>query len=216
MGKLRVGWVSVVTTAIAVVYAAVIALPIQAQEAQEDLSVYQVASHYVTLSSGATGATAGATQQGNRVWNVFLNNRSQVSVTNASVTVKSGLDAALFTWGSLDPLSGFPQTKTMSSLAPGQQWEPSTVSSEIPVSFTPGYDSTRTVSPATIPVGGGQQTVTITFRPVDPRFTPGPDVYANVVLDSEIPGVTVVSTTNPANFDQGEFLNSLDNPSGLY
>lgn len=215
-GRLRALCLGLVTGAIALLYAVAIAAPGYAQEAPSDLSIYQIVSHYVTLPMGATSAPAGTPQQGNRNWNVFLNNDSQTAVTNASVTVNSGYDASLFRWGSFDSLASFPQTKTMATLQPGQQWEPSTISSDIPVNFTLGYDSTRTLSPATIPAGGGQQTVTVTFRPVDPRFTPGPHVCTNIVLESEIPGVTVASATNPANLDQGELLNTIDDSFGLY
>jgi hypothetical protein len=72
------------------------------------------------------------------------------------------------------------------------------------VEFTAGFDSTRTVDTATIPVGGGQQTLTATATPVDPRYASG-GVF-HIMVDSFLTGVTVTSAADPANLDQGEDL----------
>jgi hypothetical protein len=178
-----------------------------------DLNALEVVADQVFLPPTTTSAQAGTTQSGTRNWNFFLGDNSLTSVTNPTITIDSGLSPSLF-----PGVSSFPVTESQASLAPGQQFQ-GNLNSNIPVSFTPGYDSTRTVSPLTVPAGGTQQTVVITITPVDARYALPPDGFVgfNIILGSEVPGVSLVSTTNPNNLDQGEELQIITPPAfGLF
>jgi hypothetical protein len=188
-----------------------------AQGPNSDLTALEVAASDVSLPPAATSAQAGTVQSGIRNWDFFLGNNSQTSVTNPTITIDGGYSPSLF-----PGISSFPVTGSQASLAPGQQFftpPGGALNSNIPVSFTAGYDSTRTVSPLMVPVGGSQQTVVITMSPVDTRYAPGPGVIFNINLSSDVPGVSLVSTTNPDNLDQGEILQTFSGaafPFGLF
>ncbi len=209
----------VVLLAIALTASAGIPLAIQGpasaqQPVNTDLTALEVAADQVFLPPATTSVQAGTTQNGTSNWNFFLGNNSQTSVTSPTVTINSGLSPSLF-----PGVSSFPVTESQAGgLAPGQQF-PGNLNSNIPVSFTPGYGSSRTVSPSTIPAGGTQQTVVITITPADARYTSPPDGFAgfNIILGSDVPGVSLVSTTDPNNLDQGEILQIITPPaSGLF
>ncbi len=180
-----------------------------AQQGVIDLNALEGPFDTVFLSPTATSAQAATMQHGNRSWGIFLSNNSQTSVTNAAITVQSGYDPSLF-----PGVAAFPVTYTQSTLAPGQQLVSGLPPSNIPVDFTLGFNSTRAVSPVLIPVGGTQQTVTITMTSIDSRYAPAITGFL-VDLDSTLPGVSVVSTTNPNNLDQGETIGT-SVPFGLF
>jgi hypothetical protein len=159
---------------------------------------------------------AGTTQSGTRSWDFFLGNNSSTPVTSPTVTINSGYSPSLF-----PGVSSFPVTATQASLASGQEFSGGPLLSDIPVSFTLGYDSSRTVSPSTISAGGTQQTVAITITPADSRYTSPPDgfVFFNINLSSNVPGVSLVSTTNPGNLNAGETIQTFSGaafPFGLF
>ncbi len=137
-----------------------------------DLHALEVAADNVFAPATVNSVSAATIQTGFRNWYSFLENRSQTTVTNATVSVMSGYDPSLF-----DGVSSFPYASTDPSLAPGQSyaagnlWPKYTLPENmIPVNYSLGYDSSRAASPALIPVGGTQQTVAITLTPVDPRY----------------------------------------------
>ena len=213
----------VVLLAIALVVPAGIPLaipgPASAQQPVDtDLTALEVINDNASLPADATSAQAGTTQSGTKAWDFFLVNNSQASVTNPTITINSGWGPSLF-----PGVSSFPVTASQASLAPGaapgDSFHPSALRSDIPVDFTLGYDSTRTVSPGVIPVGGAQQTLTVTVTPIDPRYqsggTPGsPFGLFHVIIDSQVQGVSVVSTTGPGNLNDGEQLASGPGPQG--
>jgi hypothetical protein len=171
-----------------------------------DLQALEVANHAVSLSPDATSVQAGTTQSGTRLWDFFLGNSSQTSVTNAAITVDSGWSPSLF-----PGISSFPVTGSQGNLAPGEVLSllpTGALNSLIPVSFTTGYDSTRTVSPSGIPAGGGQQMVVITMTLTDARYTLPPDGLVGIIVNlaSPVPGASIASTTDLGNLDQGEIL----------
>ena len=176
-----------------------------------DLTPLEGAADHVFLPPTTTSAQAGTTQNGTRFWGFYLSNNSSTQVTSPTITIDSGYSPSLF-----PGVSSFPVTATQASLASGQQFSGGPLLSDIPVSFTLGYDSSRTVSPSTIPAGGTQQTVVITITPADARYTSPPDsfvVFFNINLSLNVPGVSLVSTTNPTNLDQGETLQTFTGPA---
>jgi hypothetical protein len=171
----------------------------------------------VSLPPTAAGAQASAIQSGHREWKAFLTNSSPAPATNATISVNSGYAPSQFT----QPLiTAFPVTGTVPSLASGQTADgPGQLTSTIPVSFSLGYNSTRQASPSVIPVGGTRQTLTVTVTPIDPRYQSGgtpdsPFGIFNIIVDSQVPGVSVVSTTGPDNLNQGEQLQPATSPPG--
>jgi D-xylose transport system substrate-binding protein len=188
-----------------------------AQPTSPDLHVLQVAGRFVDVPVGVNSVSATATQQGRRNWNLFFANESSTAVTNASETVNSGFDPSGFDWNGA--VTSFPATRSTPGIAAGEQWGLDGLLSNVPVTFSLGYGSTRAVSPVVIPAGGGRQTVTVTLTPVDPRFTPpadpdlGKKASFNVILGTRLPGVRFVSWTDPTNLEAGEILESLPGDS---
>jgi hypothetical protein len=187
------------------------------QPVNNDLTALEVAADQVFLPPTTTSVQAGTTQSGTRAWDFFLGNNSQTSVTNPTITVNSGWSPSLF-----PEISSFPVTGSQGSLAPGEVLSAlptGALNSLIPVSFSLGYNSTRQASPGVIPVGGTQQTLTVTVTPIDPRYQSGgtpdsPFGIFNIIVDSQVAGVSVVSTTGPNNLNQGEQLQPITGPPG--
>jgi hypothetical protein len=182
-----------------------------------DYQVLQVAADEINLPVGATALSATDQHQGEREWGFFLTNDAPTPVTNASISVDSGYLPSLFSWEG--DVTAFPVTKTTPSIAPGTQWVPDALRSTIPVTATTGYDSTRTVSPATIPPSGGQQTVTITITPRDARYQSGQaNAWAafNIIVDSPVPGATLAGITDPTNAADDGLQSPTSDRHGLY
>ena len=216
LGIVRLPRVVVLVMALAIAGGIPMAIPGPAsaqQPVNTDLTALEVAADQVFLPPAATSAQAGTTQSGTRSWDFFLGNNSQTSVTNPTITIDSGYSPSLF-----PGVPSFPVTASQASLTPGQQFSTppgGALNSDIPVNFTTGYDSTRTVSPLTVPAGGTQQTVVITITPADARYTSPPDgfVFFNINLTLNVPAVSVVSTTNPDNLNQGETIQTFTGPA---
>jgi hypothetical protein len=215
LGIARLPRIVVLVTALTVAGGIQLTIPGTAsaqQSINSDLTALEVAADQVFLPPAATSAQAGTTQSGTRSWDFFLGNNSQTSVTNPTITIDSGYSPSLF-----PGVPSFPVAASQASLGAGQQFSTppgGALNSDIPVSFTAGYDSTRTVSPLTVPAGGTHQTVVITITPADARYTSPPDgfVFFNINLSLNMPGVSVVSTTNPSNLDQGETIQTFTGP----
>jgi hypothetical protein len=173
---------------------------------QPDVGAMDVAAYHAYLPPSATGAQATTLQDGYMSWYSIISNDTQAPLTNGSISVMSGYDPFLF-----NSVPSFPFTTIFPVLTPGEhfagQLNSSSSENMIPATFSLGYNSTKTVSPKTIPVGGTQQTVTVTVTPIDSRFsgTGAAGTAFHINLGSEVPGVTVVSATyDPANESQGE------------
>jgi hypothetical protein len=205
--------ISSLTAALAVGLLTLTGVSASAQE-PFDLIAKHVTVVSKELPDTATSNSAGAVLNGVRGWRTYIENRSQAGVTNAAVTVDSGYNPSLFFWNG--PVASFPATKSVSTLAAGQVYDAEQgLTSSIPVAFAAGYDSTRTVDTATIPVGGGQQTVTVTVTLRDQGYEAS-DILGqfNIIVDSELPGVTVASWIGPDNLNQGEELFTPTPPPG--
>lgn len=170
-----------------------------------DLSGLASSGYNVSVSSETTSVSGAVVQNGYRNWMATINNHTQASVDGAAITFMSGYNPSLF-----EAISSFPTTTSFGTLEAGnmQIAKLMTNGESIPVDYTLGYDSTKTTNVTSIPVGGGQQTVTVTIMPKDSRYIPSADsdisFHLFVYADSSVPGVTVVSTSGPNNLDQGE------------
>src|ERR1019366_8891439 len=218
--RLRIVRIIALITALVAAAGVPLACPGAASAQGNDLQGLEVAADAVFIPTTVNSVSAGTGQAGFRARYSFLWNRSPTTVTNATISVMSGYAPSLF-----DNVSAFPYTSTDPILASGQPyavgnlWPKYTLPQNmIHVNYSLGFDSSRTVSPAVIPVGGTQQTLTITMTPVDSRYltTANGHVGFNLFFRSNVPGVTVVSTTNPDNLNQGEQLQTPSNPPGLF
>ena len=170
-----------------------------------DLSGLASSGYGVSVSPDTTNVSSTTIQHGNRSWMAIINNNMQSDATNAAISFNSGYNPTLF-----DAVSAFPVSTNFGTLPAGglqiAKLFPS--GDSMPVDYMLGYDSTKTTNVASIPAGGGQQTVTITVTPKDSRYVPSTNsdisFHLFVFADSSIPGVTVASTTDPNNLDQGE------------
>lgn len=206
-------------------------LPAQAVLGGE-LEAMHVTASRATLPDTATGNLAGKKLNGLREWRFYLTNGTSSLITNPSIVVDSGLAPGDFAWtdpstpGGPVPVTAFPTTmpNSATSLDPCiNLWDCQTASklgdgkglmSTHAVSFTAGYDSTRTVTPTTIPVGGGDQTTVVTVTPRDVRYTSGMTCF-DVIFGSNLPGVTYLShdASDPGTMYPTD--NTAINPNGI-
>lgn len=164
------------------------------------------------VPEGATQNSASNALLGLPAWAFDLSNNSSSSVTNAKVTVDSGLDPAAAVWDDL--VDSFPVSQTRATLAPGSSLPDEPLVHLSPTNFASGYDSTATVNTSRIPAGGGSQTATITVTPRDQRYDKLPgSLY--VGMSSYQPGVTVTSTSEPANLSGGQELTTTTDEEGM-
>jgi len=149
--------------------------------------------------------------QGLRSWGLAIHNDQYdtVAATHAVINVQTGYPAS-----SLEgPLSA--STAALGPVVLGLD-----VNSTIPVAFTPGFDSTRSMSPEVIPAGGGRQLVRVTFTRTDASACqtniPGQEGCGFIgVLDlAGLAGAAIVAVAGPSNLDQSESFVSNLQPSG--
>ena len=134
-------------------------------------------------------------------WGFNMQNYSSDALTNPTISMASGYDPSVLYPSWDGPATALPIVRSQPSLPPGSGFGLGG-GGFVPVTAVAGCDTSRSLSPLMIPVGGGQQTLTVTFRCTDPGVTGvGNQIYA-------LPGATVVSFTPPSNLDQGEQLNT--------
>lgn len=147
------------------------------------------------------------TLNGTRWWDFEIEDYD-VAATNPMIGVDSGFPASAFPYlgASSFPVFGAPQA----TLNPGDSYFPGlNLQSTIPVTFSSGFNETRSVSPTTIPAGGGAQDVTLT---VTPLVTTG---FYKVGVSGPVDGATVTASSGPTNLDQGESLSVTGGGSGF-
>ena len=168
-----------------------------------NLSALYGTDYRYNAPADATSVFGSGTVQGFPTWYMILTNFSGASVPNPTLTISSGLDPSVFD-GEL-PTPSFPSSCSLSSLPARTSMIPGTLQApSLQQSFSPGFDSTRSVSPSTVPAGGGDVTVTVTATLTNSEFAGGP-LTVNLT-DINYPGVSLVSYTNPTNLGQGESI----------
>jgi hypothetical protein len=141
-----------------------------------------------------------------------LTNLSTAPVTNPTITFQTGYDISYFLpYG----YSSLPIITTQASLGPSDTI-PSNITTAVPATFAPGFDSSRSVKPPVIPVPGGRQTVTVTLRLTDFATSGlfGFGIGVGVDPSPDLSGIAVVSAAGPSNLDQGEVLVPVPGGSG--
>lgn len=135
---------------------------------------------------------------GHYTWHFHIYNHSDGTIYSPTIRVDSTLGPEFF-----PNVDKFPATWSIEKLDPGEGWILFDLGSTYPVDFTPGYDCSRTMEPLEIPPGGGEQTVTISVRPVDERYTNGPFMKIDV-LGSVIEGTNSQPDGAKATFEEGQ------------
>lgn len=160
-----------------------------------------------TAPPGVDAVTGAVVRQANPNFYLDMQNDSTSAVTDPTITISSGYTPSVFD-GSL-PTSTLPSSCSLPTLPTGDGMD-------LPWSFltaygvqdpyTLGYDSSRTVTPDWVPVGGGDVRVQFAVTPTDPRFADGAAITVDLPEVSSYPGsaVRLVSLTAPSNLDQGE------------
>ena len=192
------------------VVAVVLFLPASASGGNDGLSP----DLFVQVTSGFSGGVSPFTDSvasGTSFANPFLENGFNMwnyssDALNASISVASGYDpSVLFNLLTDAPATSLPIVQSQPSLPPGGGHLGLQVGGFNPTATAvAGCDTSRSLSPLVVPVGGGQQTFTVTFHCTDPVIT---DVGAQFYLEG-LPGATVVSFTPPSDLQDGEQLNA--------
>ena len=126
---------------------------------------------------------------GRCLWRFALDNRTDAPVANASVTINSGHSVAILGVGSV------PVTLADSDLQPGESILVLIENGNVPATFTPGFDSERTVSPLIVPPGLSTQLVTVRVIPRDPRYLkPDPAFNPHIGVNIKVgPGSVIIT-----------------------
>jgi len=164
-----------------------------------------------SVPEGVNSVSGSAVLQGNPTWDLALLNESTTTVTNPTITIAGGVDPAVFDGGL--PTPTLPSSCGLPSLAPGDAMgmEPGLVAYGLQQSYHLGFDSSRTVTPDWVPAGGGNVTVQLSITMTDPAIVAEEHVLTVDALQTNGPegppqGISVVSTTDPANLNQGETI----------
>ena len=169
-----------------------------------------VGTHFeYSVPEGVSSVSGSAVRQGNPMWYPFMANDSTTTVTNPTFTISGGVDPAVFEGGL--PTPTLPSPCGLPSLAPGAAMgmePPFLVAYGLQQSYHLGFGSSRTVTPDWVPAGGGNVTVQLSITMTDPAIVADNPFLTLNALQTEGPpvGITVVSTTDPANLNQGETI----------
>ena len=163
-----------------------------------------------TQAPSIDSAAGSQVLNGSRSWFFQVKNASTQSATHASISVQTGYPPSSFRG-----VNSVPVSTTMPSLDPGQQLELdlNALSSTIPVSFSPGFDSSRVMNPTDIPPGGATQSVQVAFTRTDSSacITNNPGMEGCSFggdLDTGLAGAAVVGLDAPSNLNQSEGFSS--------
>ena len=166
-----------------------------------DLAAVENSGAQYDAPADATSVSSTSSVPGYFEWYFDLANRSSSDIASPAITINSGLDPGVFDGGL--PSAGFPSSCGQSLLPADQSLALILQAPGTQISFEPGFDSTRTVSPATVPVGGGDVTITDTVTVTDDTDAGGP-LTVNLPDIGAGQGVTLVSQTDPTDLTNGE------------
>jgi hypothetical protein len=174
-----------------------------------------IANAPISSSSPTDSMDASTVLLGERRWGLGINNHYNQTFTNPKIAISTSLSSASFE-GGVTPVG-----TSASSLGPNSaiSLEVKTSSSAPPalLTFTPGFDSSQTVSPLVIPPGGTSQTMTIKVTPRDSRYFASlndPPSGIQLGFGGNIQSVTVPTNLTPGVenlFGSGNFW-TLNNP----
>ncbi len=149
------------------------------------------------VGSGTDAVSASQLLNGTWSW-FFTIDDNDVVVADPTITVDSGYPVSAFP-GGLGGATSFPVSVGQASLSPGESFFSNPLAqfgvTTIQATMSPGFDSTRSVTPLTIPIGGGHQKLTVT---ITPRTTLG---GYKVAIYPDIPGVTDTQVSGPTDLN---------------
>ena len=151
-----------------------------------------------SFPANVDSVSAGTTLEGQRSWGFQIGSDSGSPITNPTISIASGYTPSL-----LEPEFGSPATSLPVVFSGPEVLDTNGgvgMGSSIDATFQTRCDTSRSVSPLIVPVGGGQQTLTYTFS-----CTGVDSVGLGVALG--LPGASVVSSTPPSGLDVSATLN---------
>jgi hypothetical protein len=157
--------------------------------------------------AGIDSTASSEVLDGLRVWHFNIDDQYPVATTNATISVQSGYPASSF---------GGPLLVSTPVLNHSGQSLDLDLISTIPVSFSPGFDSTRSMDPAVIPVGGGQQSVQVTYTATNAaNCGPNGCLFGGGLTTGLGGGGAIGKVTGPSNLNQqGNFIQN-PGPAGV-
>jgi uncharacterized repeat protein (TIGR01451 family) len=152
---------------------------------------------FIRLLAPGDIVPAGTLISGHRDWVFYMNNGPATTFTNPKITINglAGMTGILNPPGGPEGPIPFPIVITNAILSPSGGLRQDLTGTNVTETVSPGFDSSRTMSPEIVPPGE-LQTLTVTVKLVDPRYT---SLSLNVNI-----GGNCQSATPPANLDQGE------------
>ena len=160
-------------------------------------------SIFLTPSSPTDSVTNNTLLTGHRDWSFLMFNHDPVTTfTNPTITVNSdfaNMTGTLFPQnvGPVAIIFPFLATAPTQTLPVNSQMNQNFAFTSIQGTATPGFDSSRSVSPLVIAPGGGTQVLTVKITLIDPRYAGSLNMNVNV-------GGECLSATQPNNLDAGE------------
>ena len=183
-----------------------------------DLVGFVGTNHQYQVPAGVNSVSGGSAVHGYPAWfPVAMDNFSSSAVSDPTITISGGVDPSVFD-GTL-PSPGLPSSCSQPGLSPGQELQllpgsgpsPGQGSSFLTArgeqeSFALGFDSTRSVTPSAVPVGGGDVTVQFAVTITDPRFAGGTNGAPTIGVNFQPnPGTAaILALHDPGNLDAGE------------
>ena len=182
-------------------------------------------SQSVNIGSSADAVSSGGSYPGQWSWQGTIGNNSPVLVPGPTISL-DGYDAGRWAF-TPDPGSPPFVAGPGADLGQGQQFRLSTLAgwdqaTQQPTSsvqdrptFT-GYDASRSFDTTTIPVGGGDELVTVSITPRDPRYSGGSvNLNVNAGCCGAEGGTIDPASVSTSLLTHGEFGNAFSNPGGM-
>jgi hypothetical protein len=176
------------------------------------VDVGEQSSFQYDVPVSTTSVSGSATVSGFPTWLLNMTDATSASVPDPTFTINSGLDPSVFDGGLPGSSQTFPASCNLPTLAPNQAMSLGLAAPGIQVMFSPGFDSSISMSPSTVPVGGSDVTVQVTVMDTNPdlAYMPSSDVSPGGMLVN-VPatidpssGVTIVSLSSPTNLTSGQ------------
>lgn len=180
-----------------------------------DLAALVGTSFRYTVPSGVDAVTGDVTHEGSPHFYPHVQNASSSAVTDPTITFASGYSPSVFDGGL--PTTTLPSSCSLPTLPAGEGMgisPPTLTAYAVQDPYTLGFNSSRTVTPDSVPAGGGNVQVQIAVTPTSPRFAHGAAITVALPETSWGVGVSVVALTGPANLNQGETLSTSASPAG--
>jgi hypothetical protein len=166
----------------------------QAQEPNPWVDAFASRNINGTAAPGQDSVAADASFTGSWAWGIGMYSHYSISKPSPKITVNSALTGVTATWNG-SPYTSFPLVAADAELPAGAWFGRSIDALNVQHTFQPGYESSRTVSPAVVPPGGIDQTVTVKIRFTNAsRWTAGPGGNFFGTLGVDIHGQCVTRT----------------------